>query len=134
MCIAKFYSYNTIYMSKNATKDDLTMESADEFESESDNEPTTPKPNKQQRGLKGQRDIAYDSDNDEDERSCNPGRPIESHYINNKTATRYDTYESNPIDDGPTRSSKNPFDDDDDGVRMGRIRPIGSNGRPNRNR
>jgi hypothetical protein len=35
-----------------------------------------------------------------------------------------------PIDGGNTRSSKCPFDDDDDGVYMGRIRPIGHGGRP----
>lgn len=40
-----------------------------------------------------------------------------------------------PIDGGATRSSKNPFnDDDDDGAYMGRIRPIGNDGRPTRRR
>ena len=40
-----------------------------------------------------------------------------------------------PIDGGATRSSKNPFnDDEDDGMRMGRIRPIGNDGRPTRHR
>ena len=120
-------------MSKNTTNNDLTLESADEFESESDSEPKTPNTKGRQRGLVGQRDSAYD--NDEDERSCNPGRPVKSYKIDSKTAANCDTYEDDPIDDGPTRSSKNPFnDDDDDGAYMGRIRPIGSNGRPTRHR
>lgn len=124
-----FIYFQYIMEGKDAKRDlKLTnLEGEDEFESSSDSEapPKTPMPITR---VDAKYKIQYDSDGDE--RACNPERPRDRGFKPVSKGSERFSGPAVPIDGGNTRGSKCPFDDDDDGVYMGRIRPIGHGGRP----
>lgn len=105
------------------------LESEDVFESESDSE-APPKTPQRFTKVEAKYKVQDDSICDNDERACNPRSRDRGFKPVPKKSERF-SGPVIPIDGGNTRSSKCPFsDDEDDGVYMGRIRPIGHDGRP----
>lgn len=121
-----FIYFQYIMEGKDAKRDlKLTdLETEDVFESESDSE-APPKTPQRFTKVEAKYKVQDDSICDNDERACNPRSRDRGFHRDTKPVY------IEPLNEGNTRSSKCPFsDDEDDGVYMGRIRPIGHDGRP----